>query len=127
REVWPLDAAAARQLSGEPTFWAIALLAALPLLFLTLSEPNQQLTAFAIFFAVIWGLIFRYSVIPGSHIGWGWLLIAFFASGIVGMPVAWWLEGATIPQWIYSSHPFALLFSDVFQTGIYEELCKALP
>jgi RsiW-degrading membrane proteinase PrsW (M82 family) len=132
REVWPLDAASARKLASEPAFWAITLLAALPLLFGTIEGPDHQLVAFSVYFAVIWGLIFRFNVVPGVRIGWGLLGGTLLFTGLVGMFLLVGICFSYIfPIWFVNSvqSPDALvrLGGFLFRAGVCEEMCKAIP
>lgn len=129
REVWPLDAAAARTLAGDPAFWWVTLLAALPLVFYTLSTQEQTLTAFSLFFAGVWGLIYCY-VVQGERVGWGWRVGCFLFTGLIGLN-GLLLVYPILPAW-YVSLPESAGLAGRFvgfiaQVGLLEEAAKAVP
>jgi RsiW-degrading membrane proteinase PrsW (M82 family) len=96
----------------------------------TLSEPRYQLVAFAIYFAAIWGLIFRFNVVPSVKIGWGPLAGTFFFTGLIGTS-SLLLAYRFLPDWytqLFDSDSAAFrLIGYVFHVGFCEELCKMLP
>lgn len=55
-EILPLDQANFTRFSRSFTFWGITLLGMIPLLIVTVDRSEAQLTLFALFFALVWGL-----------------------------------------------------------------------
>ena len=129
REVWPLDGSAAKTMAVDPTFWWVTLLAALPLLFSTLNDPDQTLTAFSLFFAGVWALIFCY-VVKGEQVGWGWRLGCFLFTGVLGISGLLLLY-QILPAWYValtaSPTVSVQLIGYVTQVGLLEETTKAVP
>lgn len=129
-EVLPIDQSNLRELAVDGVFWSVALLGVVPLLIGTISGSDSQLTAFALFFATIWGVIFRKYVLKGASD----LKLAagsLFFTGIAGINLLLWLYGHVLPDF-YTGMPqsdnlIVSLFGFVFQVGVWEELCKALP
>jgi RsiW-degrading membrane proteinase PrsW (M82 family) len=129
-ELLPIDESNLKSLMGNSVFWFVALLGVVPLLIVTIEGNSAQLTAFALFFAAIWGVIFNRYVIKGST-HWMYLAGAFFFTGLAGMNIYLWLAYNILPS-AYMEMPgndnrFVSLLGFVFQTGVCEELCKLLP
>lgn len=129
REIWPLDPVAARTMAGDPTFWWVTLLAALPLLFLTLNDQDQTLTAFSLFFAGVWALIYC-DVVKGEQVGWRWRIACFLFTGILGIG-GLLLVSKLLPAWYVglseSQAVSVQLLGFVCHVGVTEEVTKALP
>jgi RsiW-degrading membrane proteinase PrsW (M82 family) len=129
REVWPLNVAAARTLAADPTFWWITLLAALPVLFYTLNEQEQTLSAFSLLFSGIWALIYCY-VVKGERVGWFWRISCFLFTGLLGLN-GLLLVYKILPTWYVnlteSTTLSGKLCGFVAQVGVLEELAKVVP
>jgi RsiW-degrading membrane proteinase PrsW (M82 family) len=129
-ELLPIDQSNLSSLMSNSVFWFVALLGVVPLLIVTITGYNAQLTAFALFFAAIWGVIFNRYVIKGST-HWTHLVGAFFITGLVGMNIYLWLFTNMLPDFYRempsSDNRFVSLLGFVLQTGVCEELCKLLP
>ncbi|MFT5528198.1 MAG: RsiW-degrading membrane proteinase PrsW (M82 family) [Pirellulaceae bacterium] len=126
----PVDEGIFRRMFGDFVFWAATLLGVVPLLIGTLSSNDHQLTAFALFFAILWGVLFKYFIIR-SKIGWGLLLSAMFATGIVGIFVLLTIYSYILPAWYVnlpaSENVIIRLVGFIVQVGFCEEICKAVP
>jgi hypothetical protein len=83
-EVLPIDANNLPALLKDFVFWAVALLGVVPLLIVTVGGTNTQLALFALFFALVWGVIFKLFVLEDA-ISWKWLMASLFFTGIVGI------------------------------------------
>jgi RsiW-degrading membrane proteinase PrsW (M82 family) len=131
-EVLPIDQSNLAALARDGVFWSVALLGVVPLLIGTIQAngSNTQLTAFALFFAAIWGVIFRKYVLKGVSD----LKVAvgsLFFTGIAGINMLLWLYSHVLPnactRMCQSDNLVVSLFGFVFHVGILEELCKVLP
>jgi len=129
-EVLPVSPEMVQNLISDQSFVAILLLAVTPLFIHSLEGDDSKLVAFAMFFAAIWGLIFKSFVIPVRG-EWKLLLGAFFFTGLFGMAILA-LFDAVLPRRLAVSLDqsigfIATLPLQVCLVGIPEELCKALP
>ena len=129
-EVVPIDEKNFGLLIRDYVFWCVTLLGVVPLLIGTIESQQYQLVTFALFFAVLWGVVFKYFIVRGSST-WPSLLTALFATGIVGIYMMLKLYEHALPE-AYVKLPssesgLVRLFGFVFQVGVCEELCKALP
>ncbi|MBX9791437.1 MAG: PrsW family intramembrane metalloprotease [Pirellulales bacterium] len=130
QEVVPIDASNLQSLLSQTAFWSISLLGVVPLLIMTLEGPYLRLTAFSMFFAAIWGVIFKFAVLP--VVGqWSKLIAAFFFTGVPGVVALLFVYEALLPSFYVrlstSGNTFVSLFGFVLQVGIWEELCKSIP
>ena len=131
KEVVPIDATNLASLLRDHVFWGVTMLGIVPLLIGTLGEqPDYQLTAFALFFAIMWGVVFKYFIVGGSQT-WPILMTSLFTTGIGGifllLTICDHFLPATYTNLAASDSGLVQLFGFVFQVGICEELCKALP
>src|SRR5690606_36179351 len=96
----------------------------------TLTNMHHQFTAFALFFAVLWGVVLKYFVVR-SREAWGILVASLFFTGMVGIPVLLWVYGHLLPesylQMAGSERGLVSLLGFIFQVGLWEELCKSIP
>ena len=81
--VIPIDGTNLPTLIRDGVFWFAALLGIVPLLIGTLTETHAQLVVFALFFAAVWGVLFR-SAILKHDASWTLLIPALFFTGMVG-------------------------------------------
>jgi RsiW-degrading membrane proteinase PrsW (M82 family) len=126
-DIWPLDFQSARRIASSNAFWAIALLASLPLIFLTLQGSEYQLNSFAVFFAVIWGFIFRLTILSRVEIRWRVALACAFLVAFAGVPAAIVVEQIL---WVVFNQPDSgpnTLLGAISLVGIPEELIKLIP
>lgn len=128
-EIVPIDKQVFEVIKTDFVFWASAILAVVPLVLGTLATVELQSTGFCIFFAVIWGLVFKKFIVNDSG-NWLLLTISFFVTGIVGMKVLL-ISYTFYPSW-YSELPSSsnLIVSwigSIIQTGFNEELLKIIP
>lgn len=130
KEILPIDGSNARMLRNDFVFWAVTALGIVPLVIVSLQNERDQLTCFALFYAVLWGVIFKNFIIKDQesyrfHFG------ALFFTGIVGMNLLLafyqWLVPGFLLKLVENPDPVIRLFGFVFQVGIGEEICKALP
>ena len=128
-EIAPVDYKVLAMIKKDFVFWAVSLLAIVPLVLVTLNDTQSQLTGFLLFFAAIWGVIFKKFIIDDTS---SWLLsiAAFFLTGIVGIKVLLFIYGY-LPDFYTelsnSDSIFVAFMGGIFQTGICEELCKIAP
>jgi RsiW-degrading membrane proteinase PrsW (M82 family) len=129
-EVIPIDATNLASLLRDYVFWGVTMLGIVPLLIGTLGRPDYQLTTFALFFAILWGVVFKYFIVRGSST-WPILLASLFTTGIVGIFALSKLYEHVLPavylNLIKSESGLVRLFGFIVQVGICEELCKTLP
>lgn len=127
REIIPIDETNLARLAKDGVFWFATLLGIVPLMICTLSQTNAQLTVFAMFFAAVWGVIFR-SAILQHNTSWKLLLPAFLFTGLVGSSIAAFVNGYFLgtDSPAAESH-FAALAKFVFVVGMNEEFCKVVP
>jgi RsiW-degrading membrane proteinase PrsW (M82 family) len=128
-EVLPLNEQSFALLKSDFVFWSVTLLAIVPLFLVTLNETQSQLTGFCLFFAAIWGLVFKKFVVeePG---GWRLPLFSLFFTGLIGMNLLlqlykWFPDSYT--NLSNSKNSFYSLAGYVFQVGLWEEFCKIVP
>lgn len=129
-EVVPLDESNLRSVLGDYVFWCVTLLGVVPLLIYTVERTDYQLTAFALFFAALWGVIFKYFIVRVSH-RWPILVASLFATGIAGIYVLLKIYEHLLPA-VYlnlanSESGVVSLLGFIIQVGLCEELCKAVP
>jgi RsiW-degrading membrane proteinase PrsW (M82 family) len=129
REILPIDNTNMESLTKDIVFWSCALLGVVPLFIVTLSDTETQLTAFALFFAAMWGVIFKLFVLKHEG-GWRLPTAAMLFTGIIGMN-ALVLGCHAIPASLLatpsSPNQTVSLVGFVFLVGVGEELCKAVP
>ena len=65
RDVLPLDESNVKSLKGDFLFWSVSFLGVVPLMIGTLSDSHSQIVAFSLFFAFVWGAIFKKLIGPG--------------------------------------------------------------
>jgi RsiW-degrading membrane proteinase PrsW (M82 family) len=128
-EIAPLDAQTFGLLKKDFVFWTVILLGVFPTLLVTLNSPSTQLTGFLLFFAAIWGVIFKNFILAETS-SWKLPLGTLFFTGTVGIPVYLFIFNI-IPNF-YASLPtsenFLLRFlGSILTTGISEELLKIIP
>jgi RsiW-degrading membrane proteinase PrsW (M82 family) len=129
-EIVPIDEKNFGKLVRNSVFWGVTLLGVVPLLIGTIDSLQYQLVGFALFFAVLWGVIFRSFIVRDSS-SWLGLLASMFATGIAGIYVLLKLYVNVFPaaylKLSESETGFVRLLGFVFQVGVCEELCKAAP
>ena len=130
KEVFPLDNALFNALITDFVFWSVTVLSVVPLLIVTLTQSDYQLIAFALFFAILWGVIFKYFIVR-SATGWPILIGSLFATGIAGIYILLSIYEHVLPDFylglVQSENAGSQLLGFVFQVGLCEELCKAAP
>lgn len=128
-EVLPVGQHTFALLKADFVFWAVTLLAVVPLFLVTLEDTQAQLTGFCLFFAAIWGLVFKRFVIEETG-GWRAPLAALFFTGLVSMQLL--LQLYDVFPNVYmelseSEHTFTSLIGLVLRVGVWEEMCKIVP
>ena len=128
-EVIPLNAENIKQMAKDFIFWSVSLLAVLPLFIVTLKDTNYQLVGFALFFAFLWGVVFRQFVVK-SNPPWRYLILSLFVTGLLSVPLLLQLY-KVLPDFynnlIRDDHLMVRLLGSIFHTGVTEEICKILP
>ena len=128
-EIAPLNAQTFALLKKDFAFWAVLFLGVFPTLLVTLSSADAQLSGFLLFFAAIWGVIFKNFII-GERSSWKLPLSALFFTGVLGIPI--YLVVLNFLPNLYTGLPgsdsFLLRFlGSILTTGISEELLKVIP
>ena len=123
-EVIPIDQKELANLIKDRVFWFAALLGIVPLMIGTLAEPKVQLVVFALFFAGVWGVLFR-SAILRHDTSWKVLLPSLFFTGLFGTATAGAIENVLFPL-VARGYVTALL-GFVLVVGMCEELVKVVP
>ncbi len=128
-EIAPLDAQTFTLLKKDFVFWAVFFLGVSPTLLVTLSSSGAQLTGFLLFFAAIWGVIFKNFIIAETS-SWRLPLSALFFTGVLAIPIYLVVMGF-LPDFytgLPGSDNFLLRFlGSIFTTGASEELLKIIP
>ncbi|MGL6196757.1 MAG: PrsW family intramembrane metalloprotease [Thermoguttaceae bacterium] len=128
-EIIPIDASNLSIIAGDVVFWVVLTLGVLPLLIISINDPNMQLVGMLFFFAMLWGGIFRSLVLKSSE-NVGLPISAFFFTGIIGVSVLLLIYQylpAFYTTMADSPNPIICLAGFVFQVGTCEELCKIVP
>ena len=129
-EVLPIDESNVAGLAKEFVFWAVTLLGIVPLLIVSITDPDSQFTLFALFFALVWGVIFKMFVLRDDS-PWRFPIGALFFTGIVGIYVLLFIYRYLLPDFYLnmsdSESGLVSLLGFVFQVGVWEELTKAVP
>lgn len=127
KEIIPIDETNLGKLVKDGIFWFATLLGVVPLAIVTLPTGDAQLTAFAMFFAAVWGAIFR-SAILKDKTPWGMLLASLLFTGLIGTTAATKIEGVLVSA-VPLTHPglVTLLVVFVLFVGAVEESCKLVP
>jgi len=130
QEVFPVDKHLISHIAADPYFWTVACLAAVPLLINTLEKQEFQLTAFALFFAAIWGVIFK-TLIVRTEAAWKYLAASLFFTGVVGIPSLLVSYDKVLPKAYLtmsaSDSGVTSLLGYILQVGLCEEFVKIIP
>lgn len=129
-EVLPIDSNNVQVLITDFVFWAVTLLGIVPLLIVTVEDSYAQLTLFALFFAAVWGVIFkRFILNDGGSVKWP--VGSLFFTGIIGIWLLLFVYRIFLPDFYLnmadSQNSIVSLFGFIFQVGVWEEAFKALP
>jgi len=81
-EVLPVDQQLITTITRDVVFWTVTTLAVVPLLIATIERTEFQLTAFALFFAVLWMVMFKLLIVQ-SEVGWKLLITSLFFTGLL--------------------------------------------
>jgi len=129
-EILPLDEANRTRIFADPVFWFVTLLGTTPLLIATLNSSELQLVAFALFYAGLWAVIFKYFILQPRVDRWGLWIGSLFFTGTVGIFFYSILYG-WLPSFVGSSPSsgsiVVRLFGSILVTGLSEEICKSIP
>ena len=129
KEILPLNAHSAVVLLKDPIFWVIFALGVLPLAIASFQNLAVGLYGLFFFFAFVWGGVLRGLVLRSSD-SLILPIIAFFVTGIVGIFLLLAFHQC-LPSFYLNmpehSNPIIGLFGCIFQTGLWEELCKIMP
>ena len=129
-EVVPIDHTNIHLLLKDFVFWAVTLLGIIPLLIVTVQQPDTQLTLFALFFAFVWGVILKKFVLDDAG-SWRLPVTSLFFTGIVGIWILLFIYRTFLPDFYLhmpdSKNTLISLFGFIFQVGVWEEMIKALP
>jgi len=128
-EMVPFDSSNLPELGKDFLFWSVSCLGIVPLLISTFSSKEAQITAFSLFFALVWGVIFKLFII-GDRTGWGLPLGSLMFTGIVGVN-SLLIVYLVLPR-AYLALPFSTssivsLLGFIFHVGLWEEMWKMIP
>ena len=129
-EVLPLGGENTSRLLSDPIFWSVILLGVIPLLIGTLQSEIHQMVTFALFFAGMWAVIFKYFIVRPVETRWGlWIGSLFFTGivGIIGLLLTYAAVGETLVTVAFSENALVRLFGCLFVIGLPEEICKSVP
>ena len=128
-EVIPINAVNVKQMSKDFIFWSVSFLAVMPLFIVTLEKINFQLVGFALFFAFLWGVIFKQFIVK-SDPPWKFLILSLFTTGILGIQLLLYAH-SLLPDFYNDltkdDHIMVQLAGSILHTGLLEELCKIIP
>lgn len=126
-EIIPIDQPKLMGLLKDRVFWFAVLLGIVPLMIATLTDAEAQLVLFALFFAGVWGVLFR-SVIVRHAASWKVLLPSLLFTGLVGTAVAGKIESLLLPQDFPLSSGYVMaLVKFILVIGVWESLAKTVP
>ena len=129
-EVVPIDGELAGRMGRDVVFWIVTALAVVPLLISTVERQDFQLTAFALFFAVLWGVMFKLLVVR-SEMTWPPLISSMLLTGCIGIPLLLFGYSTVVPEsyqaMASSQSGVTSLIGFVLQVGVCEELIKIVP
>ncbi len=129
KEILPIDDSNIVALKKDVIFWSVSFLGIVPLMICTFRSGDSQITLFSLFFALIWGVIFKRQVMRDSG-DWKLAAAGFLFTAIAGTPLllaVYRLMPSFYLNLARSDNSLASLFGFVFQVGMWEELCKTLP
>ena len=128
-EVIPLNSDNLKNMSKDFIFWSVSFLAVMPLFIVTLEKINYQLVGFALFFAFLWGVIFKQFIVK-SDPPWKYLILSMFTTGLLGIELLL-LFHDILPDFYNGltrdKNIMIQLAGSILHTGILEEFCKILP
>lgn len=128
-EIIPIDESNLKILINDHTFWSALFIGVVPILILTTQNDDFQQNAYALFFASIWGVIFKKFILD-DHSSWKPPIISFFFTGIIGLPILLFAYSWLPSFFMNLTQSNALMvkyIGFIFQVGICEELIKILP
>jgi RsiW-degrading membrane proteinase PrsW (M82 family) len=120
REIIPLNQQDLKRLTQDAGFWVVLILGIVPLLISTFADARTQLVAFAFFFAIAWGVIFKLFVIRDGG-EWKTPVAGLIVTAVVGFPICVAFERIVLAEMPSS------FVKVVFGVGLPEELCKIVP
>lgn len=127
RDIVPIDAANLAMVCKDRVFWFTVLLGIVPLMIGTLADTQAQLVLFALFFAGVWGVLFRAAVLKHAA-DWRLLLAALFFTGILGTALAGKIESFLLPEGFPLSASYVMaLVKFILVVGLWEEVAKIVP
>lgn len=129
QEIMPIDQTNMHLLLKDFIFWAVSFLGIIPLLIITVNHVSTQLTMFALFFAFVWGVIFKKFILK-DHGSNRLPVASLFFTGIIGIWLLLFIYRFLPNFYLDAADHSNLLISlmgYVFQVGICEELVKSLP
>lgn len=129
QEIIPIDQTNIHLLLKDFIFWAVSFLGIIPLLIITVNHVSTQLTMFALFFAFVWGVIFKKFILK-DHGSNRLPVASLFFTGIIGIWLLLFVY-RFLPNFYLdaadNSNLLISLIGYVFQVGICEELVKSIP
>lgn len=110
-------------------FWLVLAMGVMPLFIGGIDNPVHRLTGLLFFFALLWGAVFQ-GMILRSRSSLVAPFLAFFFTGVVGLFVLYTVYAFLPVSYLsmaLSDNPLTLLFGQVLQVGLCEEICKLVP
>lgn len=129
KDVVPINASVLAETARDTSFWCVLGLSVVPLLIVTIHQQNYQLTMLSLFFALLWGFVFKH-VIVRSTAPWGLLCGSMFFTGtcgITGLLKFYTFLPESYKQLAENANPLISLVGFVAQVGLCEEVCKLTP
>src|SRR5262249_30363110 len=96
-DIVPVDQSSFQTLVKDSVFWSLLILGVVPLLIATLQKPSYQLTLFALFFALLWGFVFKGFVLRIAH-QWPIAIASLLFTGVAGTAILLWAYKHVLPD-----------------------------
>lgn len=131
KSVPPAGDELSRYISKNSNYWWLVSAGSLPLLFVTVQNVSYQIYLFALYFALIWGFLFKNLVVNVKRF-WGPALASMFFTGLIGLFLhkIWFSQFGAIHDGLraqlLTGNNLGSLFAFLY-FAILEELVKAIP
>lgn len=131
KSVPPAGDELSRYISKNSNYWWLVSAGSLPLLFVTVQNVSYQIYLFALYFALIWGFLFKNLVVNVKRF-WGPALASMFFTGLIGLFLhkIWFTRFEAIHDGLnaqlLTGNNLGSLFAYLY-FAILEELVKAIP
>lgn len=131
KSVPPVGDELSRYFSKNSNYWWLVSAGCLPLLFITVQNVSYQIYLFALYFALIWGFLFKNLVVDVKRF-WGPALSSMFFTGFIGLFLhkIWFNQFGAIHDGLnaqlLAGNNLGSLFAFLYY-AVLEELVKAIP